>query len=185
MAEKLPGLDDPLATLKASTPARIFLPSAGAALATKANLAFQLAHAQARDAVGDRLDTGVLAHRLRARGLEAVCVESAAPNRRVYLMRPDLGRRLAESARASFAACGRFRLGLRCWRWSLCPRGRRSRAGPHRRRDSRISRRSVEDWPCRRGFSGSRRDRRRDRGNSGRGTCRRTDRRASWPFVAR
>jgi ethanolamine ammonia-lyase small subunit len=61
MAEKLPGLDHHLATLKASTPARIFLPSAGAALATKANLAFQLAHAQARDAVGDRLDTGALA----------------------------------------------------------------------------------------------------------------------------
>lgn len=100
MAEKLPGLDHHLATLKASTPARIFLPSAGAALATKANLAFQLAHAQARDAVGDRLDTGALAHRLLARGLEAVCVESAAPNRRAYLMRPDLGRRLAESARA-------------------------------------------------------------------------------------
>lgn len=98
MVGKPPALDNRLAPLRASTPARIFLPSAGAAVATDASLAFQLAHAQARDAVEDRLDADALAQRLRARGLETICVESAASSGRVYLMRPDLGRRLDESA---------------------------------------------------------------------------------------
>ncbi len=100
MADKLPALHSSLAALKASTPARIFLPSAGAAVATGANLAFQLAHAQARDAVEDRLDAEALTEGLLKRGLEAARVESAAPSRRAFLMRPDLGRRLAEPARA-------------------------------------------------------------------------------------
>ncbi len=99
MAEKLPAIDG-LAALKASTPARIFLPCAGAAVATGANLAFQLAHAQARDSVEDHLDTQALMKELHQRGWESVCVESAAPNRRAYLMRPDLGRRLDDPSRA-------------------------------------------------------------------------------------
>ena len=98
MADKLLALEDRLAALKASTPARVFLPTAGAAVATAANLAFQFAHAQARDAVEDHFDAEALAEGLRARGLEALCVESAASSRRAYLMRPDLGRRLCEAA---------------------------------------------------------------------------------------
>jgi len=100
MAEKLPAFEVRLAPLKDATPARVFLPGAGAAVATSANLAFQLAHAEARDAVEDRLDGESLAGELRARGLDALCVESAAPSRRAYLMRPDLGRRLSQSAAA-------------------------------------------------------------------------------------
>jgi len=100
MTEELPALELRLAALKAATAARIFLPLAGAAVASQANLAFQLAHAKARDAVEDRLDAEALADGLRARGLETHCAESAATSRRIYLMRPDLGRRLAESARA-------------------------------------------------------------------------------------
>ena len=99
MAENLPTVKDRFAALKAATPARVFLPSAGAAVATTANLAFQLAHAEARDAVEDRLDAEALADVLGARGLQVLRAESAAPNRHVYLMRPDLGRRLTESAR--------------------------------------------------------------------------------------
>lgn len=87
--------------LRAATPARVFLPSAGAALATKANLAFQLAHAQARDAVDDSLDVAAFADKLRAHGVQTVCAESAAVDRRAYLMRPDLGRRLSEASRLS------------------------------------------------------------------------------------
>ena len=98
MPESLPALDNRLEALKALTPARIFLPGAGAAVATKANLAFQFAHAQARDAVEDHLDADALAEGLRARKLEALCLESAAGSRRAFLMRPDLGRRLAQSA---------------------------------------------------------------------------------------
>jgi len=99
MTEKLPTVSARLTVLRASTPARVFLPSAGAAVATKANLAFQLAHAEARDAVEDRLDAEALAEGLAARGLRVLQLDSCAQNRRVYLMRPDLGRRLTESAR--------------------------------------------------------------------------------------
>lgn len=104
MPGKLRVFDDRLTRLRAATPARVFLPRAGAGVATDANLAFQLAHAQARDAVEDRLDADAFAEELRARGFETICVESAAASRRAYLMRPDLGRRLDESARASLAA---------------------------------------------------------------------------------
>jgi ethanolamine ammonia-lyase small subunit len=100
MSEMLPTVKDRLAALRAATPARIFLPGAGAAVATSANLAFQFAHAEARDAVEDRLDAAALVDQLGAPGLPALSVESAAPNRRAYLMRPDLGRRLTDSARA-------------------------------------------------------------------------------------
>ena len=104
MSDNLPSIRDRLTQLKAATPARIFLPSAGAAVATSANLAFQLAHAEARDAVEDRLDTEALAEQMRAAGVPVLNVESAAPNRRVFLMRPDLGRRLTEASRARLQA---------------------------------------------------------------------------------
>ena len=100
MGDKLPSIGDRFVALRAATPARIFLPSAGAAVATSANLAFQLAHAEARDAVEDRLDAEALAEQLRATGLSVLNVDSAASNRRIYLMRPDLGRRLTEASRA-------------------------------------------------------------------------------------
>jgi ethanolamine ammonia-lyase small subunit len=100
MTENLPSVTDRLAALRAATPARVFLPSAGLAVATTASLNFQLAHAEARDAVEDRLDADALAERLSARRLQVLRVESAALNRRVYLMRPNLGRRLTEPARA-------------------------------------------------------------------------------------
>lgn len=100
MSDKAPSIRDRLIALRAATPARIFLPSAGAAVTTSANLAFQLAHAEARDAVEDRLDTEALADQLRAIGLQALDVDSAASNRRAFLMRPDLGRRLTEASRA-------------------------------------------------------------------------------------
>jgi ethanolamine ammonia-lyase small subunit len=56
---------------------------------TKDRLAFQMAHAKARDAVLNVLNPSFFASR------EPVIVHSSAPNRAVYLRRPDLGRRLA------------------------------------------------------------------------------------------
>ena len=103
MAEKPLEPADRLAPLRAATPARIFLPSAGAAVATRANLDFSLAHARARDAVKRPLDAGALAEQLRARALSPVCVESAAADRFAYLARPDLGRRLKEASRPLLA----------------------------------------------------------------------------------
>lgn len=92
------------AKLRAATPARIGLARSGTAIATRELLAFQLAHAQALDAVAARIDVRALAAALEARGLRALPVASMAPNPRAYLARPDLGRRLDEASRAAVQA---------------------------------------------------------------------------------
>ncbi len=58
-------------------------------------LAFQLAHARARDAVGAALDVEAIGAEL---GHPVVVADSAAPDRGAYLRNPDLGRRLSGSA---------------------------------------------------------------------------------------
>jgi ethanolamine ammonia-lyase small subunit len=83
--------------------ARVGLPRAGASLATGPLLEFKLAHARARDAVHDELDTAQLAKDLATLGLDVITVASAAEDRQRYLMRPDLGRRLAPEAGAKLA----------------------------------------------------------------------------------
>ena len=103
MTDNIPETRDKLASLRAATPARIFLPRAGLALRTPANLQFQLDHAEARDAVHERLDIETLIETLRSRGLEVLRLASAAPDRRTYLLRPDLGRELDEASRARLA----------------------------------------------------------------------------------
>lgn len=103
MAEKRPAPPDRLAPLRAATPARIFLPSAGATVAVKPTLDFNLAHARARDAVHSHLDADRLVEALRTRGLTAISTESQAVDRRVYLARPDLGRRLDDASRRLLA----------------------------------------------------------------------------------
>lgn len=84
------------ARLAALTQARIGLPRAGHALGTAATLAFDLAHAQARDAVHAVFDVSAL-----QAAFDVIEVRSAAPDRATYLQRPDLGRQLpaAETAR--------------------------------------------------------------------------------------
>ncbi len=84
------------ADLRRFTPARVALGRAGNGLPTEAHLAFQAAHAAARDAVHAELDTAQLAADLAAANLSSTLVHSACPDRRTYLLRPDLGRRLAE-----------------------------------------------------------------------------------------
>jgi ethanolamine ammonia-lyase small subunit len=86
---------DPWADLRRFTAARIALGRAGNSLPTAEVLRFGLAHAQARDAVHAALDAPALVARIAALGLDTLCVASAAPDRATYLMRPDLGRRLA------------------------------------------------------------------------------------------
>lgn len=86
---------DPWAELRHYTAARLALGRTGASLPTAEVLGFGLAHAQARDAVHAALDAPALAARIQALGLEVLNVASAAPDRATYLMRPDLGRRLA------------------------------------------------------------------------------------------
>ncbi|MGX9966925.1 ethanolamine ammonia-lyase subunit EutC [Roseomonas sp. F4] len=77
--------------LRRYTAARVGLGRVGNGLPTAAHLDFQEAHAQARDAVWSVLDVPAL-----QAALGAEVVASAAPDRRTYLLRPDLGRRLAE-----------------------------------------------------------------------------------------
>jgi ethanolamine ammonia-lyase small subunit len=107
MAPPLDPLDPAWARLRRHTPARIGLARAGSGLATREHLSFQLAHARARDAVHDALDAVPLLDGLRGRGLAPLPLASAAGDRRAYLLRPDLGRRLDERSRDRLDACPR------------------------------------------------------------------------------
>jgi ethanolamine ammonia-lyase small subunit len=99
--------DDALwAYLRSLTAARIGLKRTGASLATGPLLDFKLAHARARDAVREPLDEARLIADLAPLGLPVVAVASAAEDRQHYLMRPDLGRRLASGAEATLAPHG-------------------------------------------------------------------------------
>jgi ethanolamine ammonia-lyase small subunit len=87
--------------LRAFTPARISLARTGNSITTRDTLDFALDHAQARDAVHATLSLPTLLRELQSRGLNAVAVKSAAPDRKSYLKRPDLGRRLSEASAAA------------------------------------------------------------------------------------
>src|SRR5580704_4470231 len=89
--------------LRRLTAARIGLKRSGAALATAPLLDFRLAHARARDAVHEPLDAARLTAELAGLGGPVVSVASAAEDRQTYLMRPDLGRRLAQNSVAALA----------------------------------------------------------------------------------
>ncbi|WP_431256865.1 ethanolamine ammonia-lyase subunit EutC [Roseateles chitinivorans] len=97
-------IPDPWRTLRRHTPARIGLGRAGVSQPTSAHLAFQLAHAQARDAVHRELDHEALAASLNAAGLQTLDLHSAATDRATYLQRPDLGRKLDDPSTALLAA---------------------------------------------------------------------------------
>jgi ethanolamine ammonia-lyase small subunit len=84
--------------LRNFTDARIALGRAGVSQPTAAHLAFQLAHAQARDAVHLPLDVHGMAASLANLGLPTLMLQSQAVDRTTYLQRPDLGRRLDTSS---------------------------------------------------------------------------------------
>jgi ethanolamine ammonia-lyase small subunit len=94
---------NPWAALRQFTDARIALGRSGVSLPTNAHLAFQLAHAQARDAVHRGLDGPAVAEQVRSAwpGLPGAAwqLHSAATDRNHYLQRPDLGRRLDLASR--------------------------------------------------------------------------------------
>ncbi len=95
-------------SLRQFTDARIGLGRAGISLPTSELLAFQLAHARARDAVHTPMDSGQLLADLQTLGslLPAQApklLKSQAVDRQMYLQRPDLGRMLAEDSAAALA----------------------------------------------------------------------------------
>lgn len=90
--------------LRRFTSARIALGRAGDSLPTAPLLAFNLSHAQARDAVHQPLDVEALQAALQAAGFATLTAASAAPDRDHYLRRPDLGRRLSEASAAQLRA---------------------------------------------------------------------------------
>lgn len=105
------GIDtpDPWQALRRFTAARIALGHAGISQPTAAQLDFQLDHARARDAVHAELDCAALLAALVAawpEGGPGLVLHSAAPDRHVYLQRPDLGRRLDAASRAAVVAVG-------------------------------------------------------------------------------
>jgi ethanolamine ammonia-lyase small subunit len=92
---------NPWLELRRLTPARIALGRTGTSLPTSAQLDFQFAHAQARDAVHLPFDHAGLSAQLSERGRETLLLHSAATDRNSYLQRPDLGRKLSDTSAQS------------------------------------------------------------------------------------
>ncbi|MGB1092224.1 MAG: ethanolamine ammonia-lyase subunit EutC [Oceanobacter sp.] len=97
-----PVTENPWERLREFTDARIGLGRAGVSVPTKHLLAFQLAHAQAQDAVHSPMESEQLIDNLVQQpwcpsGLPFL-LHSQAESRAVYLQRPDLGRLLNSSS---------------------------------------------------------------------------------------
>ena len=111
-------VNNPWQQLRRFTAARIALGRSGVSQPTAPHLAFQLAHAQARDAVHLPLDVAQLRQDLADTGFadaaDCLLLESAATDRLAYLQRPDLGRRLSDASRAAMEADSRCAPGCDC-----------------------------------------------------------------------
>jgi len=85
---------DPWHFLRQHTDARVALGRTGNGLPTEEVLTFQLAHAQARDAVYAELDDDLLKNQMVEAGISLPIrsVSSQARGRAMFLQRPDLGR---------------------------------------------------------------------------------------------
>ncbi len=99
--------EDPWTGLRRFTAARIALGRSGGSQRTDTVLDFRLSHARARDAVHAPFDTEALIAGLTATGFPALVLASAVADRRDYLLRPDLGRRLSVHSRAWLDAVAR------------------------------------------------------------------------------
>lgn len=97
-------MTDPWQELRRYTQARIALGRAGCALPTSAQLAFNTAHAAARDAVHRPWAVRACANAIADAGWPVLTLNTPIADRAHYLRRPDLGRRLSEDSRARLAA---------------------------------------------------------------------------------
>lgn len=96
---------DPWIGLRRFTTARIALGRSGGSQRTQTLLDFRLSHARARDAVLAAFDHEALAVLLADAGLATRLIATAAGDKKNYLVRPDLGRRLDEASRVRLTAC--------------------------------------------------------------------------------
>lgn len=107
MPDQHPDFDNPWRKLRQFTNARIALNRAGSSQTTEDHLQFQLAHAMARDAVTIPLDFASLTRQLANFNQPLLTLSSQAEDRRLYLQRPDLGRRLDKNSQAQLQTfCG-------------------------------------------------------------------------------
>jgi ethanolamine ammonia-lyase small subunit len=93
-------------SLRAFTQARIAIGSAGSAVRTQSHLEFQLAHAEARDAVWKDWDFEKFLIGVQKQSAYAIHLETQAETRSLYLQRPDLGRRLMAQSLATLMETG-------------------------------------------------------------------------------
>jgi len=91
--------EDVWSKLKNFTDARIALGRVGCSVPTKPLLEFQLAHAQAKDAVLQALDIELFIRKLSHLNHQLLLIQSCAVDKETYLKRPDLGRSLSENSR--------------------------------------------------------------------------------------
>jgi ethanolamine ammonia-lyase small subunit len=90
--------------LRTRTQARIGLGRRGHALATRDHLAFQAAHARARDAIWTRWRHEELTAALDARGTTSITCATQVTDRRTYLVNPTAGRHLSGESLAALEA---------------------------------------------------------------------------------
>lgn len=98
MKRNIPQEIEPLKALQEFTSARIAIGRVGTSIPLKQSLDFKLAHAHARDAVYSALDIDHLTESLRRFELPVLHLHSQITDRRQYLQRPDLGRKLDEAS---------------------------------------------------------------------------------------
>jgi ethanolamine ammonia-lyase small subunit len=96
--------EDVWTDLQAYTAARIALGRSGGSMPTAARLQFQLAHAQARDAVHAPFDATSLAQELAGLSLSCEIVQSEVRDRAEFLLNPEGGRLLREEDRLRLAS---------------------------------------------------------------------------------
>lgn len=84
--------------------ARVAIGRTGRSEPLAASLDFRMAHAHARDAVFAPLDIPTLKDALLDTGATIFILHSKAADRRTYLQRPDLGRKLSENSIAALQA---------------------------------------------------------------------------------
>ena len=98
MKRNVPQEIESLKALQEFTSARIAIGRVGTSIPLKQSLEFKLAHAHARDAVYSELDTNNLTDTLKEFDLPVLHLHSRVNDRRQYLQRPDLGRRLNDGS---------------------------------------------------------------------------------------